>query len=882
MTGHWRSWLQRVMYALTRRSVPQDLDDEFETHVDLAAEEYQRQGHFPADARRLAAVRFGSRVAAREGVHEAHGFPPLERAWTDLRYAARSLRRAPRFAAGAVLVLALGIGINVAVFTVAHAALFRGFAGIAEQDRLVYLTTGRDCCVSYQDLLDWRTGARSLAGIAAVADLRVAFDAGSGAETATATEVTANTFALLGARPVLGRDFEPEDERTGAARVVMLSDRFWRMRLLGDPDVVGRVVRLNGEPTTIIGVMPPRFVFPQNQDLWTPMGPRVNGQARNARGLWFAVGRLAPGVTADVARAELETVGARLATAYPETNAGITPWVQTFTGMFIGRDASAVYGALWAGVVVLLTITCANIASLLLARSLERTRDAGIRLALGAGHGRVIRLQLFESMLLAAAAGVLGTGFARMLLRIYAAAAVPPTQPWAAQLLDYTLDLRIVVYVMAITAVSGLAVGVVPALRVGVLDVMVALRDGGRGSVGARGRRRTANVLVTLQVMLAVVLLSGAGVLARSFLIIQGRDLGFDPTRVLTTLTMLPASRYPDPSSQFRFLDRVADGLRRVPEIQSVAFSDSGIAQRGGRSAFDIDGDAARDSVPRPQVRSLAVSPGYFETIGARTVLGRDFDERDGTGDRLALIVSRRFAQTHWPTRDALGGRVRLYAGGTAGPWLTVVGVAPDIRQGDPAQADIEPVVYVPLQQRPARGAWVLARTAVPPQRLRAEMRRVVQNVDPEVPLWLGPYTLTEWRAGNYWRRGVNSGLSVAFAVAALTVASVGLFAMLAQDVTRRSKELAVRVALGATTRGVAWLVVRGGLSPALVGLAAGLVASLGSNRLLSAQLVDVPFWDPLTLSVSGLVLLVATLAGCALPARRATRTSPLAALRLD
>ncbi|HQZ38362.1 MAG TPA: ABC transporter permease [Vicinamibacterales bacterium] len=882
MTGPWQSRLTRLRSALARRAATTDLDDEFDTHLDLAASEYQRQGHSPADARRLAAVRFGSRVTAREAVHEAQGFPSLERAWTDLRYAARSLWRAPRFAIGAVLVLALGIGINVAVFTVANAALFRGFAGLADQDRLVYLTTGPGCCVSYQDVLDWRAAARSVEDIAAVADLRVAFDAGTGAETATATEVTTNTFTLLGARPALGRDFVANDDRPGADPVVMLSDRFWRAKMLGDPGVLGHVVHLNGVATTIIGVMPAEFVFPQNQDLWLPVGPRVTGEPRSARALWFAVGRLAPGVTPAEARAEFETIGAGLATAYPETNAGITPWVQTFPTMFIGREAPAIYGALWAGVTVLLTITCVNIASLLLARAMERTREASIRLALGAGHWRIIRQHLFESLLLAAGGGIIGTGVAQLLLLGYATTAVPPTQPWAAHLLDYRMDGEIAVYVMGVAVLSGLAVGIAPALRMGVLDVMTALRDGGRGTVGARSRRRTAHALVATQVALAVLLLSGAGVLARSFLIVQGRDLGFDPSHVLTTLTRLPESRYPDAVSQFRYLDRIAANLRGIPEIRSVAFSDSGVAQRGGRSAFDIDGVVAADPAHRPQVRAMAVSPGYFDVIGASSLQGRDFDERDGTGDRQVLIVSRRFAQTHWPAQNAVGARMRLYAGGTAGPWLTVVGVAPDLRHGDPAQAEIEPMVYVPLRQRPAQGAWVLARTAVPPQRLRAEMRRVVQNVDPEVPLWLGPYALTEWRAGTYWRRGVNSGLALTFAVAALVIAAIGLFAMLAQDVARRSKELAVRVTLGATRRGIAWLVVRGGLVPASVGLAMGVVASLGTNRLLSAQLVDVPFWDPLTLTVSGVVLVIAALAGCALPARRATRTEPLVALRLD
>lgn len=802
--------------------------------------------------------------------------------WTDLRDAARSLTRAPRFAAGAVLVLALGIGINVAVFTVADAALFRGFHGLGDQDRLVYLTTGRDCCVSFQDVLDWRAATHSFDGIAAVADLRVAFDDGAAAETATATEVTANTFALLGARPAFGRDFATDDDRPGATPVVILSDRFWRAKLLADPGVLGRVVRLNGLATTIVGVMPAGFVFPQNQGLWLPIGPRVTGQLRSARGLWFAVGRLAAGVTPDAARAELESVGQHLAGMYPDTNTNITPWVQSFSAMFVGRDATAVYGALWIGVVVLLTLTCANIASLLLARSLDRTRDASIRLALGAGTGRVIRQQLSESLLLAVGGAVVGTAMARMLVLGYSRAAVPPTQPWSAQLLDYSIDGRLLLYVVGLTVLTGLAVGVVPALRLVTLDAMIALRDGGRGSVGSRSRRYASNALVAVQVMLAVLLLSGAGVLARSFLVVQGRELGFDPSHVLTTLTMLPSPRYPDAASRFQFLDRVVDGLGALPGIEAVAFSDSGVAQRGGRAAFDIDGTPTPDEPAMPQVRTMAVSPRYFEVLAAARVEGRDFDERDGTAARQVAIVSRRFAQSHWPAGGAIGGRVRLKTGTTAGPWLTVVGVAPDLRSGDPAQAEIEPMLYVPLRQRPAAGAWVLARTAGPPDRLRAEVRRVLQALDPEVPLWLGPYTMAEWRAGSYWRRGVNSGLAVTFAVAALVIAAVGLFALLAQDVARRSKELAVRVALGATRANVAWLVVRAGLAPALIGLATGLVASLGTNRLLAAQLVDVPFWDPVTLLGTVAVLMAVAVIGCALPARRATRTDPLVALRLD
>ncbi len=806
----------------------------------------------------------------------------VDRTWTDLRHAARSLRRAPGFTCATMLVLALGIAVNVAVFTVANGALFRGFAHVPEQDRLIYLTTTRDCCVSYQDLLDWRTGMQTLDGIAAVADLRVAFDAGAGATTATATEITANTFGLLGVAPALGRDFRPEDDEPGAAAVALLSDTFWRTRLSGDAGVLGRSVRLNGVPTVIVGVMPAGFTFPQHQDLWLPMGPRVVNQPRNARGLWFAVARLAPAVTSADAQAELTALAASLASQYPATNAGIQPRIRTFSDLFVGPDAAATYGSMWAAVLVLLTIACTNVATLMLARSLGRTREAGVRLALGAGMGRVVRQQFFESAILAAGGCIVGGMLGRQLLWLYRAIAVPPGQPWATDLLDLSVDGRLLAYVAAVSALSALVVGAAPALRLSSLDVIATLRDGGRGAMVARGQRRMTAVMLGAQVLLAVVLLSGAGVLARSFLKVEGRDLGYDPNHLLVTLARLPESRYPDTTTQLRFYDRVASRLRELPAVQSVAFSDSGLAQRGGRAAFEVDRDAPDAGSTRPQVQTLAVSPAFFDTLGAPLVQGRDFDVRDGEEGRLSAIVNERFVRLHWPGEDPLGQRLRLHTGDTAGPWLSVVGVARDLRHGDPAQPDVEPVLYLPLRQRPAAGAWIVARTRVAPAGVTVDVRRVVQALDPEVPVWLGPFTLADWLATTYWRRGVNAGLVTAFAVAALGLASLGLFAMVAHDAARRSRELAVRIALGATRRDIAGLVAGTGLLPGLVGLVTGLLLSLGTNRLLSSQLVEVRWWDPLALLLSATSLALAAGAGVAWPVWRACRTQPIAILRLE
>jgi predicted permease len=881
MTGRWRERLARLINFAGTKKTDADLDQEFQSHLELAADEYLRQGHSPAEARRLAAARFGSRLAARERVADQQGLPQLESPLSDLRYAIRGLRRTPGFTAVAMTVLGVGIGVNLAVFTVANATLFKGFRGVAGQERLVYVTTGRDCCISYLDLTDWRAEATSFEALAAVADLRVSIDAGNGPETATATEVTSELFGILRARPVLGRDFVPADEVAGAARVAVLSHHFWRTRFGANPGVLSQIVRVNGAPTAIVGVMPPDFAFPQQQDLWLPLGARLTGQPRNARGLWFAVGRLAHGVTVAQARSELDAIGARMAAAYPATNAGVRPFVQTFREFFVGPNAIAIYGALWGGVSLLLVIACANLANLLFARAAGRAREFGVCLALGAGRARVIRLQLFESLMVSTGAGLIGWWLAAILLRGYAAIALPPTQPWASQLFDYSVDLRVFAYLAVLSVIVAVAIGLLPALRIAGLDVQGVLRDGGRGAVGGHNQRRATSRMVMAQVAMAVVLLSAAGVLARSFWSVHSRDLGYDPTRVVVALTTLPASIYPDVEAQFGFFDRLASGVRTLPGVSEVGFIDSVSGQGGGRVAIDIDGRPVATAENRPQARQMSISANYFNTLGTPLLSGRDFDARDHAGAQPAVIVNRRFANLHWQTDDVVGQRIRVF-NGTSEEALTIVGVAPDLHHGDRARPDVEPAIYRPLRQKPARGAWILARTSLPPRSLVASLRRQIQLADPELPVWLGPYTLEEWNAGAYWHRGVNGGLFVLFAGLALGLASIGLFAVMAAMVAQRRQELSVRIAIGASAADVVWLIVRQGLASALYGLALGLLASLATNRLLSGQLVDIAPWDPATLATVAALITVSTLIGSLVPAVQATRVDPLSAMRFD
>lgn len=881
MIARWRERLARLFSHARSRSIDPELEAEFRSHLELAAADYERNGHSPADARRLAAARFGSRLAAREIVEDQRRFPSLDTLVADVRYALRTLRRTPVFTAAAIIVLGLGVGVNLAVFTVANATLFKGFRGIPAQDRLVYLATGRGgCCISFGDLLDWRA-AKSFASIAAAADLRVAFDTGDGVETTTATEVTSNLFGTLGVQPILGRDFTADDDGTGATPVAILSHDTWRLRFRADPQTIGRVVRLNGVKTTIVGVMAPDFAFPQRQALWVPLGSRFKVASRSARGLWFGVARLADDATLETARSEMAGIGAQLAAAYPDTNAKSFPVVQTFSEFFVGRNAVATYGALWGGVGLLLLIACANLVNLLLARGVGRTREIAISAALGAGRGRIVRAQLLESMWLSFGGAFVGWALATGLLRIYAGLSVSPTQSWASQIIDLTIDGPVFLYLAGISMLIALLIGALPARRASALDIQTALRDGGRGSAGSRGAQRTSAALVAAQVAMSVVLMSAAALLARSFWNVSQQPLGYDPSPIVVSLASLPVSTYPTPADRLRFLDSLAESVTSIPGVGGVGFVDGMTGQIGGNVAVESDTQHPELS-DAPQTIQRSISTGYFSTLGVRVTAGRDFDDAIDVSEATpTAIVNQRFATQRWPTSSAIGRRIRIVTATSPGPWLTVVGVAPDLLQ-DLSTGLVDPVVYRPLRQRPTAGAWVIVRALGSPTTLLAPLRRQIQLADPALPIWLGPFTLDQWHAGVHWQRGINGGLFMLFAGLALLLACIGLCAVLAATVAQRRQELSIRRAVGATGLDVAQLVMGRGLTTTMTGIALGLLATFATNRLLTTQLIGVEPGDPLTLATVVALIVVATVVGCVPPLIQATRVDPLAAMRGD
>jgi predicted permease len=461
----------------------------------------------------------------------------------DVRFAVRMMRARPGFSAGAVLMLALGIGLNAAVFSVTNSVLFKGFRLVEGNDRILYIgaqRNGRGCCASYPDFLDWQAQATSFDAMGIIADLKVTLRDRSGfPETFSATQVSSNTFQLLGQRPILGRDFSRADDRPGAPRVAILSYGFWERRYGRNPRIVGDVVAVNGEPTTVIGVMPQGFAFPQNQDLWVPLVHTPDLRKRDARNLWFAFGRMSDGVTRTSAAAELEIIGERLARAYPDTNEGWIPRPLTFSEFFVGRNATLTYGALLGAIGFVLLIACANLANLMLARAMGRVREVSVRLALGATRVRIVRQLLVESVMLSTFGGLLGWWIAKWGVRAYALAVNPPTRGWSDDLVDYAVDHRVFLYLVAISIGTGLLFGLVPAIRLAMLDAGASVKEGGRGVLVAGGRR-TSTLLVVAEVALAVMLLAGAGVMIRSFLNMHTAPIGVPTNNALTMMMSLP------------------------------------------------------------------------------------------------------------------------------------------------------------------------------------------------------------------------------------------------------------------------------------------------------------------------------------------------------
>jgi putative ABC transport system permease protein len=810
----------------------------------------------------------------------------------DVRFGLRTMAKSPAVTIVSVLTLGIGIGVNATVFTLSNAVLLKGFP-FDRNDRVLYMgerdTTRaqRFGAVSYPDFRDWRARVKSFEGLAAATGMRATLsDQSAPPESYQATRISANGFRLIGQKPVIGRDFTDADEARGAPAVLVLSYGLWERRYGKDPRVIGRTIRFNSHPATVIGVMPKGFVFPFNEDLWiqlSPMGDDAAFEKRESRFL-IAYGRLADGASLKAARAEMEGIGHNLASAYPLTNRDFAPEVQNYNDFYIGPDVTTIFESMLAAVAFVLLIACANIANLMLARAGSRSREISVRIAVGAGRWRIIRQLLVESVMLSSLGGLLGWLLAAWGTRAFTLEVTRFNPPkW----LDFSMDYRALLYLAIVSIGTGILFGLAPALRLSKLDFHSVLKDGGRGaSIGRRGKRFTS-VLVATELALAMVLLTGAGLMIRSFVNIYRAQLGVKPDHILTMRLPLPDTQYGKPDSQIAFHDQLKARLAAIPGVEAVGIAN--FLPTGGSLtlAYEFAGAPLVDERRRPVLNALVVSPDYFRAVDAPILAGRGFSEADNASSPPVIIVNQRFVSKYWPGQDPVGKRLRLFdrtepgsfAGSPASKdWITVIGVVPNIEQNDIAPREIDALIYLPYRQKPGPDMAIVAKTSVPPGSLGAAFRHEIQQIDPDLPVY-NLWTLSERLERNYWFQRVVGVLFLIFGGVALLLASIGLYAAMAHSVSQRTQEIGIRMAVGATGQKIHRLVFAQGLRQLAIGLVIGLAGAFAVTRILKSVLIQVSPNDPATFLLATLVLSAAAAAGCAIPARRAMRVDPVVAL---
>jgi predicted permease len=795
----------------------------------------------------------------------------------DLRFAFRTIAAHRWFSAAVVATLALGIGINTAVFTLANAVLLKPlpFPGGA---RIVAVVNTRPSQnetrlnMSYPDFLDLRAQATAFDALEAAAfDGAVLSDTDVPAARYRMARVTGGLFRLTGTPPVLGRDFSPADEVPGAA-VVILSASVWRARYQASPAVIGRLVHVNEKPATVIGVMPEGFHFPNTEDVWMPLAPEGRERdARDARSLLVA-GRMKPGQTLATAAADVGSVAARLAGAYPDTNKEIGGGVVTFNDRFNGGRIQTVFLLMFGAVALVLLIACANVANMLLGRALAREREMTIRTALGASRWQIIRQLLVESVLLSSIGGVVGLGLATSGIHAFDRAVQDVGKPsW----ILFTVDYRVLAYCAAVCVGSAVVFGLAPAVRSSRVDLNHVLKEGGRGGSAKGGW--VSEGLVVVQFTLAVILLTASGLFLRSFLAGSAVNAWVPRDHILTARVELPAKRYVDAAARSRFFDALNTELAHLPGVERAAVMTVGPGLGAPVSRLETEDALVEVPASRRTAPTVAVSADYFPMIGLSITRGRNFQSGDGEAGHEVAIVTPAFAASFWPGQDPIGRRLRFNAEHTPEPWATVVGVSGDLVQRSNV-AEPEPVVFVPFRQSDMVSGMLSVRTTGNAALLANTVRQRVQRVDAGLAL-SDVKTIDELLASQRWPYRVFGTVFFVFAVSALLMACVGLYAVMSHATGRRTREIGIRMALGATPTGILGTVMRRGVIQLGLGLTVGLTAAIATTRTMRVLLVGVQPNDPVTFVVSGGILMAVGIAACWLPARRASAIAPVQAL---
>ena len=876
-----------MTYFNSERS-DRELDRELAGYVKLLIEEKIRAGMSPDEARRAALVQVGGVEQVKERVRDVRPGASMETLWRDVRYAARSLARNPAFTVVAIVTLALGIGANTAIFSIVNGVMLRPlpYLDAGRLVAIVSLVNGVGTTVSPADLMDWRRDARSFVGLAGSYSSQTILSGSGDAEQIDQARITANAFDVLGVRPLLGRAFLAGEDVAGAPRVAILSEGLWRRRFNSDSSIVGRSITLDGFLTLVVGVAPAAMQWPEPVDVY--LGTRfterdLSTASRGAR--WITVvGRLAPGASLESARSELDAISGRIALMDPDHNAGvrarITPLLESMTGS-VREPLWVLLGA----VALVLLIACANVGGLTLGRVAARDAELALRTALGATRGRLVRQLLVESLLLALVGGCIGVALA--LVGVKALIAIAPAN--LPRLDDVGLDGKVLAFALVLTTLTGLLFGIAPALNASAFAVHDRLRAGGRGggTAGRASAARSRRLLVVAEVMLALVLLSGAGLLLRSLARLRDVDPGFRSDGLATfSLGQLPRS-YATKEAEIDFTTRLLAGLRRLPGVTAADVSFN-LPLNGGSTQLTIKVRGAPPDPREPRAQARAAGPEYFAAMGIPLLRGRMFTERDrltrNGGEPQVLLISAELARRYFPNEDPIGKYLETGWGNVGWPGVKfggeVIGVVGDVRQRALSQ-DVTPHMYMPYLQWPVNEYDVVIRSTTPPEAVLAGARTVLRALDPQIPM-NGARAYEDIVAASLGDRRFYMVLLVLFAVVAMSLAVVGVYGVIAYGVQQRRREIGIRMALGATRERVVRMVLGDGLRMVGAGVALGLVAALALTRLLHALLYSVGPRDPITFVAAPLLLVFAATAACALPARKASRLDPVDTIRAE
>jgi len=803
---------------------------------------------------------------------------------SDVRYALRALAKSPGFAFVAITSLALGIGANSTIFSLVRATVFPSLP-YREPSRLVdlhevsnELCTGCGVGTSFDSYRDWRAQARGFENMGASREDQFVVSGRDEAVRVPGGLVTASLFPTLGVRPAIGRGFLPEEDRADGPRVVLLSQGTWQQMFGGDSGLVGQTIRVNGVPATVVGVMPNGFGYPEFAKLWVPMGAYVRPASRDDRSA-DVVARLAPNTTLAQARAEISAVSGRIASEHPKEYRG---WSATASPMLevLRGDSGPPFLVLLGASAFVLLIACANLANLMLARAARREREVAVRLALGAGRGRLIRMLLVECFLVSTAGAALG-----ILLALWGVDAIPRLIATEIPFwIVFVVDWRVVVFAALLSVLTALAVGLLPALRSSRADLVDSLRDGAQSATTSARRGRLRSALVIAQIAAALVLLAGAGLMIKTFLRARStNDLGYDPRNVLTASVQMLQPRYDDAAQIGVFAAAVEERVRAVPgvtvaTVEHDEFLGTFVGAYGNVTLEGSTTPVPDNIVPR---FNKAVGPDYFQVLRIPLRRGRAFTSTDRAGAPAVAIVSESAARALWPSGDAIGKRLKLGQPNDDRLWLTIVGVVGSTIGSPLGRSRPTGFIYVPFAQQPARPVSVLARTAGAPMDLAAAVRSEIVAVDPDAatdPLSTMEASLASWISPvRFFAR-----LLTALAALAIALAALGIYGVVAYTVSQRTREIGIRMALGATSTGILKLVVGYGVVVTLIGVALGIAGSFALTGALRGILFETSATDPVVFVGVSLLLAFVSIAACYAPARRAVRVEPVIALRYE